>query len=199
MVAVITGDIVNSRSEESTDWLPILKNVLNFYGTSPKQWEIFRGDSFQISVSPHQAFQACIHIKAAIKSQKNLDVRMAIGIGEETYNAGDITEANGSAYIRSGDCFDFLKKQNLAIRTSDSETDEILNLLFSLALLTMDAWSSTVARLIKIFLEHPDRNQKELSELVKKSQSSVSEGLKRGGYAEVMELNSFFKRQVAGL
>lgn len=199
MVAVITGDIVNSRGGEAGEWLPLLKEILDFYGSPGKDWEIFRGDSFQMSLDPEKALLACLHLKAGIKTQKELDVRLAIGIGEEDHNTGKITEANGTAYVRSGECFEALKKQNLAILTGDSHTDELLNLIFSLALLTMNNWSPLVSDVIRTAIENQDKNQKELSEFLKRSPSSVNEALKRGGYDEVMEMNDFYIKKVAEL
>ena len=45
MKAIITGDIVNSRSVDAKKWLLKLKKVLNLFGNEPKDWEIYRGDS----------------------------------------------------------------------------------------------------------------------------------------------------------
>ena len=199
MVAVITADIENSRQEQAAEWLPLLKEVLTRYGESPKQWEIFRGDSFQLVLSPEQAFRAAIHIKAGIKLIKNLDVRIGIGIGEEDHSAENITESNGSAYVRSGECFESLKKQNLRIVTPDPDLNETLNLLFSLALLSMNTWSPVVAGVIKTALENPGKSQKELAEILDRSQSSISEALNRGGFDEVMQLNEYYLKQLVSL
>lgn len=199
MIAVITGDIVNSRMAETNEWLPSLKKILNYYGEAPNRWEIFRGDSFQLSLPPGKAFYACLHIKAGIKNFKDLDVRLAIGVGQAEQPSEKITEANGSAFVRSGECFESLKKQNLAIKTDVPGLDEVLNLLFTLALLTMNTWSPIVATAIKLALEHPDKNQGEISRLLRKSQSSVSEVMKRGGFEEVMELNEFYQKQISRL
>ena len=55
MKAVLTGDIVNSRA--FMGWQDDLTEVLNRYGSSPKNWEIFRGDSFQLIVDA--TYQVC--------------------------------------------------------------------------------------------------------------------------------------------
>ena len=199
MIAVITGDVVNSRSEPTLDWLPTLKETLSIYGRSSSQWEIFRGDSFQIKTDPKMAFQTAIHIKAAVKLNKNLDVRMAIGIGNEDHKAEKITESNGSAFVRSGECFENLKKHHLAISTGNENTDEILNLCFSLALFPMNNWSATVANAVKITLENSEKSQTQIARLLKKSQSSVSEALKRGGFEEILQLNEFYQKQISQL
>lgn len=196
MIAIITGDIIDSRKGEVETWLPLLKEVLNQYGQEPADWEIFRGDSFQLSITPKNAVLAAFHIKSAIKQTKAHDVRMAIGIGEVEYDSNKTTESNGSAYIRSGECFESLKKQTLAIKSHNSELDNSFNTMLSLALLTANNWSSTVSRVIKKNIEHSDTKQKEIANLLNKSQSSISEALKRGGFEEIMNMNNYYKEQI---
>ena len=199
MIAVITGDIINSRDVEVENWLNSLKKILNYYGKEPKYWEIFRGDSFQLSLAPEQALLAAIHIKATIKQLKSQDVRMAIGIGEEKYTSTKITESNGSAYIMSGDCFESLKKQTLAIKTTDNDLNESINIMLSLSLLTANNWSSTVANVIKTAIENSEKKQETIAKLLHKSQSSISEALKRGGFEEIMTMNNFYKAKITKL
>ncbi|PIB34857.1 transcriptional regulator [Reichenbachiella sp. 5M10] len=196
MIAILTGDIINSQAGQPSDWLLKLKKVLNHYGTSPKQWEIYRGDSFQLSVAPKVALLAALHIKAAIKQTKNQDVRIALGIGQETHHAQNITESNGSAYVHSGEAFENMKKQTLVIQSEDPHWNDTLNLMLTLALLTANQWSSTVAKIITTVIEHPTKNQKDIAKLLNKSQSTISEALKRGGYEEVMNLNRYYTQQL---
>src|SRR5690554_7794951 len=92
MIAVITGDIINSRSVDPLQWMVQLKEVLSSVGTEPKDWEIYRGDSFQLKVQPDQALYVALLLKATIKHFKDLDVRMAIGIGEVDYEGAKITD-----------------------------------------------------------------------------------------------------------
>lgn len=198
MIAVLTGDIINSRDVDPRQWLPVLKDLLNQYGQEPKSWEIFRGDSFQLVLDPVRSLQAAVHIKAGIRQVKNLDVRIGIGIGEEEYSAGKVSESNGEAYVRSGECFEALKKQNLAVN-SGSSMDEPVNLMLSLALLSMNTWSATVSGAIRTSLENPEKSQAEIAGLLQRSQSSVSEALSRGGFEEVMQMIGYFEKQVKRL
>src|SRR5687768_12105756 len=104
MISVITGDIINSKRIKPSTWLKALKKDLNSWGDTPKQWEIYRGDSFQLEIkNAADALTAAIQLKTTIKSLKGVDVRMAIGIGEKNHNARNITESNGSAFIHSGE------------------------------------------------------------------------------------------------
>ena len=70
MKAVITGDIINSRKVASALWMGDLKDILKDYGNEPKDWEIYRGDSFQLIINPVDALEIALLIKAAIKQHK---------------------------------------------------------------------------------------------------------------------------------
>ena len=200
MEAIITGDLINSRQVEPNEWMPALKIVLKKYGREPKNWEIFRGDSFQLNTKPEDALMAAILIKAEIKQWKNLDVRIGIGLGEITYQAAKITESNGTAFLNSGECFEELKKQTLAIKTPNKDLNTTLNLMIELASLTIDRWTETAAKLIKIKIENPNVNQKDLANLLNKTaQGTISEGLKRGGYDEIQKLLNYYKLKISEL
>lgn len=197
MIAVITGDIINSRKGNVENWMTSLKEILNKYGEEPKSWEIYRGDSFQLLLPPEKALLVAIHIKSIIKKTKIYDVRIAIGIGSETYSSSKITESNGSAYINSGECFETLKKQTLAIKSESKDLDEILNTMFKLSLLTINSWTTVVSEVIQAAIEHPEKNQKDLAKLLNRSQSNISEALKRGGYDEIIKMNEFYIKNIS--
>lgn len=83
MLAVIPGDIINSRKGDIENWISSLKEPLNQYAPEAENWEIYRGDSFQLSLTPEKAILVALHIKSTIKQSKLYDVRMAIGIGKK--------------------------------------------------------------------------------------------------------------------
>lgn len=199
MIAVITGDIVNSKQGAVDKWLSPLKNCLNNYGKQPIDWEIFRGDSFQLALASEKAFIAAIHLKATIKTSKLHDIRIAIGIGQLEYESGRVSEANGSAFYSSGEAFELLKKQRLVIQSKNSEWDNKINLMFRLALLTANHWSPIVAETVKTAIENPQLSQMELAQLLGKSQSVTSETLKRAGFDEMMALNHYFQNEISTL
>jgi len=199
MIAILTGDIKNSSEHKASKWLPILKEALTHYGKEPKDWEIYRGDSFQLQTTPENALKAAIQIKASIKQIRHLDVRIAIGLGEKNYDAPKITESNGPAFVNSGECFEQLKKLNLAIKTANEKFDGQINLLLELALLTMDNWTPAISKTVKCALENPKMNQKELASLLNKSQGNISEELNKAGFGEVQKMIHFYKTQLTQL
>lgn len=198
MIAVLTGDIKNSTAHSSALWLPLLKGALDHYGKEPSDWEIYRGDSFQLKTAPEMALEASIHIKASLKQIRHMDVRIAIGLGKQSYRAEKLTESNGEAFVNSGQCFETLKKYSLAIKGPDDRLDHHINLLLELALLTMDHWTPAQAKTVKTALEHPQMNQNQLASLLKKSQGNISEELKKAGFEEVKKMIQFYRTKIQG-
>ncbi len=199
MTAIITGDLVNSRASQPEDWMHVLKNVLKNFGNAPKLWELYRGDSFQLEVKPEDALYAAFLIKAHLKSHCDLDARIAIGVGSKDYSADKITESNGTAFINSGECFEQLKKNTLAIKTKIPDVDASLNLMFRLASVTINNWTPATAELIEIALRNPDYNQKKMASILETTQSNVSQGLNRGGFDELSKLLDYYKSKISSL
>lgn len=199
MIAVITADIINSRGEEASKWIPVLQEELNRTGTNPADWEIYRGDSFQLKTDVKQVLSVVLHLKAVIKQFKKLDVRIAIGIGEESYTAKKITESNGTAYVHSGKCFDALKKQTMAIQSPWKDFDETLNLLLDVLGLTINDWTPNYAMLVKASLENPNKTQAEIAKKLNKKQSNISTALKRAGFDEIEKILKFYTKKIESL
>ncbi|WP_026777690.1 hypothetical protein [Polaribacter sp. Hel_I_88] len=198
MTSILTGDIINSREVDSNEWLPLIKSAFQTIGRSPKIWEIYRGDSFQIEIeNVKDSLLFAIKLKATLKKIKKLDVRIAIGIGEKNDSYTNITEGNGEAFIYSGLAFDtLLKKQNLAITSSDKEFDSICNTSFALALLTMDNWTVNSADFVLKYLENPSTTQKLIAKELNISESSASERRKRAGLDEIMQLENLYRELI---
>ena len=195
MIAIITGDIVNSRDVEVKHWMPVLKSVLNRYGKEPESWEIYRGDSFQMEIEPDKALKVALLIKSAIKQFKSLDVRMSIGIGEKTFQSEKITESNGSAFIYSGECYEQLKKQTLAIKTPWEDLNRTMNLLFDFSSLVMDNWTPISSLIINTAFE-TNATQKELAASLKKKQGNISASLKKSGFDEFQKLLNYYQKEI---
>ncbi|WDF64664.1 SatD family protein [Flavobacterium sp. KACC 22763] len=200
MTSVITGDIIGSR-QQSEHWVEDLKKILAPFGHTPSQWEVYRGDEFQIEVrNPEDALLATILIKAHLRAIKS-DARMSIGFGDKTHNAERISESNGSAFIHSGELFETLKKQKvtLAMRTGDTDLDEKLNLMLQLALTFMDSWLVQSAEFVAVAIENPTLSQEELGQKLGINQAAVSRRQKRAQFDLVMNLDRYFRKQIKQL
>jgi hypothetical protein len=206
MIAILTGDIIHSSKLKDPDlWLQPLKTYFNEWGNTPSKWEIFRGDSFQLEIDdPALALQAALHIKAIIKSVSSdkdtkrtsvIDVRMAIGIGDKTHDASNISESNGSAFINSGQRFESLKKEKstLAIKSPWSSFDKEMNLIIKLASIQMDSWSISSGELMQSILSKPNHNQQQIGKELGIEQNSVSGRYKRANVDEILEMERMYR------
>src|SRR5690606_28973254 len=177
MTSIITGDIIKSRTKTQPEtWLTVLKQSLETIAKSRKDWEVYRGDSFQLEINTiEDSFKTAMYIKACIKTIKGLDVRLAIGIGNKSYEGQNILESNGEAFQFSGETLETLKteKQNLKIKTKDDILNEELNLYFKLALISMDDWTTNSAEMVKLYLENPKALQMELATILRSEERRV--------------------------
>ena len=121
---------------------------------------------------------------------------MAIGIGNKTYDAPKISEANGEAFVRSGRLFDQLKKNTLGISSPWEEVDKTINICLELALLTMDRWTPNSAEIMALAIEHPGKTQLELGKILQISQGRISERQQRAGYDEIMKMEAYFRETI---
>ncbi len=194
MIGIITGDIINSADHKTAVWMAVLRNYFSGLGDAPTDWEIYRGDEFQIRTHPEAALGIAIHVKALVRSLKNLDVRIGIGLGEETFVGSGVSDSNGPAYQRSGHVFETLKERKLtmAIATGNPDFDTTLNLMLKLALHIMDDWSQVSAEVVALALQFPDSPQSEIARQLNIQQSAVSQRQKRARLDLVQELLAYY-------
>lgn len=201
MISIITGDIVNSRKLPSKIWIEGLKELLNTKGKNPSEWEIYRGDEFQLEIiNPEEALLTALQIKAYLKTLK-LDARMSIGFGDKTYKAKKISESNGTAFVRSGDLFETLKKQKttLAINSGNGNLDSEINLMLRLGLTFMDNWLVQSAEFVFAAIENKSLSQEEIGVKLGINQAAVSRRRKRAQFDLALELDNYFRKKIKTL
>ncbi|MFT7613993.1 MAG: putative XRE-type DNA-binding protein [Parvicellaceae bacterium] len=200
MIAIITGDIVNSQKIVSPHlYLNELTSALSKFGSSPMDWQIYRGDEFQLQLKhPEEAFKAAIYIKSCIKSLPNLDLRMAIGIGSNNYKTDQLIKANGEAFVYSGGLLDKLKKNKtrLAIKTNNDRFNHIVNLIFQLLSRETDNWSTNQANLVKKLIENENQSQDELAVIMGISQPAISKGLHRSAFHHIVSSDNLYRSEL---
>jgi hypothetical protein len=200
MIGILTGDIINSRKIDNPQiYLEKLKSEFNESGKQGKDWEIYRGDSFQVMMEDIPLlFEHAVILKAAVKTIDFLDVRVAMGIGEINFRASSISESNGEAFVRSGDCLNRLFKEqvNLGMSSPWENIDEKLNIMFILASPIMDSWTNRMAEAVFLSLKFKNKTQKEIGEMMGTRQNAVSELLSRARFKEISLLNNYFKKEI---
>lgn len=207
MIAVIKGDIINSRTIENPDeWLIPLKRLFNEWGKCPSQWELAWGDAFQLEISDVvTVLYKTMQIKSLIRSISpttgnisNIGVRMAIGIGRKEHSGTRVSESNGEAFHYSGEVFRLLKreKRTLILKTPWEDFDEDINLYLKLACTFIDNWSVSSANLVSEVLKNPDATQEEIGEILGIKQNSVSGRWTRANMDELLAVEKIFRKKI---
>ena len=212
MIAVVKGDIIASRKLiDQEKWLLPLKNLLDTWGKSPKDWELVWGDFFQIEFPhPEDVLQKIFEIKALIKKieplderkrKGTIDVRMAVGIGTKSYTGERISESNGTAFIYAGEKFDTLKKENvtMGLKSEWQDFDDEINLYLKLAGTFIDKWSVSSAELIEIALKKPTITQEEIGDILGIKQSGVSGRWNRANVDELLAIEKMYRKKINAL
>jgi hypothetical protein len=204
MEAIITGDIIDSRKITRQDiWLEPLKETLSLFGTSPNDWDIFRGDSFQLRIPVQEAMHVSLLMLANFKKirKERVDVRIAIGISEKSDSSIRISESMGEAFLFSGELLEKLKekKLHLGIKSFDSDFDMEMNMMIKLALVILNGWSANSAEVASLMLRHSGITQQQLSEKLGIVQSSVNERISRGYLHEIMDFENYYRQRVIKL
>lgn len=208
LIGVVTGDIVSSyKMKDKSIWLNKLKEILN---ASPKglldradQWDIFRGDSFQVRVTkPEKTLLLLLLIRAGLNAipsftALDMDVRMAIGIGTEDYASDSISESDGAAYRYSGQLLDQMVKEKvkIALHSPWQELDDEMRVSLALADALISGWSYKSAEIAWLALSGMT-NQKALAKHLKISQPAVHKRLQRVYLEEITMLENRYQKQV---
>lgn len=198
MNCIITGDVKGSRRAKSENWLEGLKKLFLQFGKTPINWEIYRGDEFQLEVKNYkEALLVAFQIKAYLRSIK-LDARMSIGFGDKTYIANKISESNGTAFVNSGIGFENLKKDKttLSIHSSNKTFDKEMNLIIRLGLSFMDNWLAQSAELVLVAIQNPKLSQEEIGNILGINQAAVSRRRKRANFDLLLEINLAFSEKL---
>ncbi|MDD2284331.1 MAG: hypothetical protein PHQ11_02900 [Paludibacter sp.] len=217
--AVITGDLVKSRKIRNEDVESVIESlkecfsdINHFHLNGKGKFELYRGDSFQYLIpEPQKALLIGIIIRAKLrtyepkynnssqnKSKKPIkyafsDARIAIGLGNMSYDANKVTESQGEAFEKSGKAFDKLGKNNdrLLIATFNKEINEELETECLLADAIISKWTASTAEAMYHHLLY-DKNQYELSEILRITQPAVHKRL--SVYGNLKSIQSFINR-----
>ena len=187
MKAVITADIVNSTKIEETSRYLLIEEVYKIIQEmqilSPIKCEMYRGDSFQVVVDDvKRCLEVAILIRLGLKKSNllehgKLDARMAIGVGDVSYEHEQVILSDGEAFRLSGRTFDKLNKKRLLIATNINDVDESLNVMLAFIDELLKGLSYTQSIYLYDSLLY-NKSQMELANVYHTSQPNIAKHLK---------------------
>lgn len=175
---VLTADLVNSTAfppEETErrlgDMLARLKTGSGWLLTP----EVYRGDSFQgVLKSGGEALRISLLARAILKAENSdLDLRIALGIGE----LGRLTDrpgtSDGEAFRLSGQLADVMKKEKARIAAALPAPSEPVKAMLTLLESVVEKWTSAQAEVTLRLLT--GATMSEIAEALRISQPAVSQ------------------------
>jgi len=214
MIGVLTGDVIGSshvRPNQRSRFARLLKQALgnrslrDVSGRRLGQSQVFRGDSFQLSVlAPQYSLATACHIICFLKHAGpplglSQGARIAIGIGpleqsvpkRKQAAASTVGLVDGAAYRSSGQLLDQMKasRRQIAVETPWEHINQELAVECRLLDTIIEGWSPSQAAALIGALGR--RTQEEIADQERISQSAVAQRLQR---AHASALNATLKR-----
>lgn len=184
VIAVITGDIVNSSELSAKELSFLQENIIGYNIPSiVKNVQFYRGDSFQLAVEPVQALWLAIKYRTGVKRWKeNCDIRISIGIAGFTDLNDNVLISSGKAFEISGKNLDSMKNSqlNLAITTTNQELNQELETYCFIIDMFLQKLTVTQSSIIHLKLD--GIVQKEIGKILNITQPAVSKGLSAGNW-----------------
>lgn len=189
--AVLTGDIVASSQltlRERDAMLALLREIFWQIQAEEKaiekEFDLFRGDSFQVLLNdPKPALRIALYIRLKLIADQeqfhphDWDARIAIGLGEVTYQGREVATSDGPAFRNSGPVLDEMKgSERLKITASDKDFNWEMRVATSLLDGVSSRWTSKQAQVMLEAME--GKKQGEIAAKLDISQPAVSKMLK---------------------
>ncbi|MFD0701814.1 SatD family protein [Myroides pelagicus] len=196
MIAVITGEIINSTNVEPQHWQLKLQMLFESRLADASKWAIYKENYFLVEITSKEALELVILIKSLIKHIERLDVRMSIGLGKPGFTSDLVTESNGQAFTHSREAFETMRNKTLCIKTPSKDFDLYFNPMLNLVNFIASQWKPATAETIFYRLLNKDKMQKQIAELLNKDNTTVNKALKRGAYEQITEVLVVYKEKV---
>ena len=203
--AVITGDVINSSALSTVARKKMQRELDSFVKNTKGSWsdlvmQQYRGDSIQaiLTTSRSLALRIGLLLQSRLMSSK-FGIRISIGIGEISFQSGNIITSDGSAFRASGPYLDAMKKSGEIISvagTSDEFTAEWQTHSSSLNYIIQD-WTPQQAEAVDLQLM--GLTQQQMARKLKITQPSVHQRLQGAGWPVIQKIVERFESVIPNL
>lgn len=211
LVAVLTGDLVNSSKLKATERRVLLEAINSFFDTYKVRtknnlklkvsFEMYRGDSFQCLIDqPKLALRMALLIRTYLQSRVTVgkkvlrsDARIAIGIGTANSMASTLAESEGEAFRLSGRLLDGLKKEpnQIAIKTRKPSIDKATTVDMILLEGIISKWTAAQAEVVYYKLQK--LTEVVIAEILSIKQPAVNQRARSASWVAVETLLTYFE------
>lgn len=203
--AVITGDVVNSSALGTAGRKKLQRALDSFVRQARSSWpdlsiQQYRGDSLQAVLTTHRALALRIglQLQSRLMASK-FRLRISIGIGEISYQSGNIATSDGTAFRASGPYLDALKKAGELISVAGADarfTEEWQTHSASLNHIIHN-WTRQQAEAVDLQLA--GLTQEQIARKLKIKQPSVHQRLQGAGWPVIQKILQRFESVIPTL
>ena len=209
LYAVLTGDLIGSsksspeRLEATMDNIATTAQFLAEYTGEKTRFTRYRGDGWQLTLSPAFYLRALALILAKLKADRQtLSTRIGIGIGSvDSFGTTDLRDAQGAAFVLSGRALDSLTRdhslmlsaETLANAIQEKRTERLRGTIewSDAAMLPMFGfiarrWSAAQAEAMAIALENDHQTQATIAAKLGITRQALNIRLTGAGYGPIL-------------
>jgi len=203
--AVITGDVVNSSALSTAARKKMQRELVSFEKGTLASWpdavmQQYRGDSIQAILTTNRllALRIGLLLQSRLMASK-FGIRISIGIGEISYQSGNIITSDGSAFRASGPYLDELKKSGEIISVAGTDNDFTAEWQTHSASLNYIIQDWTPQQAEAVDLQLMGFTQQQMARKLKITQPSVHQRLQGAGWPVIQKILERFESVIPHL
>ncbi|WP_286235418.1 hypothetical protein [Thalassotalea sediminis] len=185
MIAVLTGDIVNSTKMPQQQYKNVIQSLQALLKQTEAQYqacgEIYRGDEFQIQYpNPFDAIKSSLLIKLALISEDTkvpVQCTLSLAYGHYDIYAEKPNTSSGPVFVNSGRQLDKTNKGDLTVSFADKNQHDNIQLLTQFLNHVLNRLTNTQAALLYQYIQSDFAEHKKLAEQTGTTRQNISNRL----------------------
>ena len=208
MIAVLTGDLVNSTKMSEEVYSGVINNLKALLVEANKKYqatgEVYRGDEFQIQYpNPIDAFKSTLLIKLALHlstySSKPIQCTLSLAYGSYAFYDKKPNTSSGPVFIASGRGLEKTQRGELSLHFDERSNDEETQLLNNFLNHLLNRLTKTQAELLFQYIESDFADHKQLAKITKTTRQNISNRLSNIGAFLVRDYMALINNKVTSL
>ncbi|MCH2057495.1 MAG: hypothetical protein MK214_12990 [Thalassotalea sp.] len=208
MIAVLTGDIVNSTKMSNETYSEVIKNLKDFLNEANEKYnaigEIYRGDEFQIQYpDPVYALKSTLLIKLALHlsefSPKPIQCTLSLAYGSHNIYSEKPNTSSGPVFIESGRGLEKTQRGELSVRFGHESDECEINLLTQFLNHLLKRLTKTQAELLCKYIESNFAEHKKIADITGTTRQNISNRLGNIGAFLVRDYMEIINKKVVRL
>jgi len=197
--SVISGDIIGSTQLKTASRKKLQQLLSLFFEDATLEWtdlraEQYRGDSIQMILTVNRL--AALRIALLLQTcliKDNFKIRLAIGVGNITFQSAEVITSDGSAFQASGPYLDALTKSGEMISIASFDEEFTSEWQVHSASLNYILERLTQQQAEAVYLQLQDHTQASIAKKLKIKQPSVHQRLQAAGWPVVQKILNRFE------